>query len=96
MDRAWEEPAALFGQGIRELQALNTGLPIMIAEMGSAEAGGDPARKAGWITRFFDYARHVPDLTGFIWFQMNKERDWRINSNTASLTAFRDAIGDLA
>lgn len=95
VDRAWQDPAALFSEGIRELQSLNTGLPIMIAEMGSSEDGTDPARKAAWITRFFDYAEHVPGLIGFIWFDMNKERDWRVDSSAASLTAFSDGIASM-
>jgi Glycosyl hydrolase family 26 len=95
VDRAWVDPAALFSEGIRELQSLNTGLPIMISEMGSAEDGVDPTRKAEWITRFFDYAEHVPGLTGFIWFDMNKERDWRIDSSSAALTAFDNGIASL-
>lgn len=82
-------PAALFGEGFRQLQALNTLLPIMIAEMGSAEDAGDAGRKAARITDLFVYAQRVPDLIGFIWFDMNKKRDWRISSSGASLSVFR-------
>jgi hypothetical protein len=33
-----------------------------------------------------------PDIVGAVWFQFNKERDWRINSDPASLRAFRRAV----
>lgn len=92
---AWVDPAALFSEPIRELRALNTGLPIMIAEMGSAEDDSDPARKADWIMGFFDYVEHVPGLTGFIWFDIDKEKDWRANSSAASWAAFVTGISQM-
>jgi hypothetical protein len=27
-----------------------------------------------------------------VWFDSNKERDWRVSSSASSLTAFRDAV----
>jgi hypothetical protein len=31
-------------------------------------------------------------VTALVWFQMNKERDWRFNSSTEAQAAFRGAI----
>jgi hypothetical protein len=36
-----------------------------------------------------------PDLAGFVWFQLDKETDWRIDSSRSSTTAFRDGLARL-
>ncbi len=88
---SWEAFDFVFGKIYRELTAL-TKKPLMIGEFASAEQGGS---KAEWIADAFsriknDYSR----LKLFCWFNINKERDWRIVSSTEAEAAFRQAIGD--
>ncbi|WP_331852583.1 hypothetical protein [Gordonia insulae] len=33
-----------------------------------------------------------PRIQAFLWFQMDKERDWRFNSTAQSLQAFRASV----
>jgi hypothetical protein len=49
--------------------------------------------KAAWITDAFttQLARH-PEITGWLWFNALKERDWRVNSDAASLNAFKAVL----
>ncbi|WP_199694554.1 RICIN domain-containing protein [Sorangium cellulosum] len=62
------------------------GKPIMIGEMASAESGGN---KAAWIDQMIPTLRSdYPLIKGVIWFDVNKETDWRIRSSSASLAAF--------
>jgi hypothetical protein len=70
------------------------GRPIAITEMGAPEEGGD---KAKWIRQSFrDIFRHYPKLQMLIWYdkQDTPERQWQIDSSTASLEAFRDQIAN--
>jgi hypothetical protein len=64
--------------------------PFMIGEFASSEVGGN---KAAWIT---DAASRMqaayPQLRAFVWFNYNKETDWRVESSTASLTAFKSSF----
>lgn len=62
--------------------------PVMITEVGSAEIGGD---KAAWILRGFldEIPRLFPRVTAAIWFNVQKEADWRVDSSPAALAAFR-------
>lgn len=62
--------------------------PKMIFSMASA-AG---SQKAAWITDALvtQMARH-PEIRGWIWFNANKEQDWRVNSDPNSLSAFKAA-----
>ena len=66
--------------------------PIMIAETASAEAGGDKGRwmadaqamiKARW-----------PDVVAVTWFDDNKETDWRVDSSSSALAAYRRWVHD--
>ncbi|HEY7099121.1 MAG TPA: glycosyl hydrolase [Terriglobales bacterium] len=60
--------------------------PILIGEMSSAEAGGD---KAKWIDEIIPTLRNsFPLIKGLVWFDVNKEADWRISSSPASEAAF--------
>ncbi|MEV7635465.1 glycosyl hydrolase [Pseudarthrobacter enclensis] len=85
----WVSPQDLFAPGIAELRELAPGTPILIAETASSEAGGD---KAAWNTQLISYLAAQPDVMGFVWFHIQKEADWRINSSAASATAFKDAL----
>ncbi|WP_142064075.1 glycosyl hydrolase [Pseudarthrobacter sp. B4EP4b] len=85
----WISPQDLFAPGIAELRALAPGLPILIAETASSEAGGS---KAAWNTDLVSYLAAQPDVIGFVWFHMQKEADWRINSSDASAAAFKSAL----
>ena len=60
--------------------------PIMIGEMASAEAGGD---KGKWIDEIIPTLRtSFPLIKGIVWFDINKEADWRISSSPAAVAAF--------
>jgi hypothetical protein len=60
--------------------------PIMIGEMSSAQVGGD---KAKWIDAIVPTLRtNFPLVKCLIWFDINKERDWRISSSPESEAAF--------
>ncbi|WP_045729383.1 glycosyl hydrolase [Pseudarthrobacter chlorophenolicus] len=85
----WISPQDLFAPGIAQLRELAPGTPILIAETASSEAGGD---KAAWNTQLISYLAAQPDVMGFVWFHIQKEADWRINSSAASATAFKNAL----
>jgi hypothetical protein len=85
----WIPPQDLFAPGIAELRTIAPGLPILIAETASSKAGGS---KAPWNTDLVSYLAAQPDVTGFVWFHMQKEADWRINSSDASAATFKSAL----
>ncbi len=90
----WASPDYLFTASLARLRALAPSKPILIAEVGSADSP-DPARKAAWISEFVTVATTEPGVDGFIWFQANKERDWRFNSNPHAANAFRSAATEV-
>jgi hypothetical protein len=85
----WREPAELFGPSLEELRGLAPGIPVTIAEVGCAEAGGD---KAAWITDLVAWLDDQADVEAVVWFDHDKETDWRLASSPASARAIRRAL----
>lgn len=83
----WTSFATIFGASYNELTAM-TSKPVIIAETASSEIGGD---KASWITEGFlsDVPARFPRVKAIVWFDANKETDWRVNSSASSLTAYQ-------
>ena len=71
--------------------------PLMIAEVGSVEAGAPPGQsKAGWILTMLtrELPALFPRVRAIIWFDQNNGggQDFRIGSSPASANAFRSGI----
>ncbi len=86
----WLSFDQLFGPSLRKLSSFSA-RPPMICETASTESGGS---KAAWITDMFvtQVAQAHPEIRAVTWFNEAKETDWRIQSSSASLDAFRSAI----
>jgi glycosyl hydrolase family 26 len=85
--RGWQSFDNGCGKAITRAHALAPGLPIQLAEVASAEAGGS---KAKWITQMWTYLARHPEVTSIVWFDIVKETDWRINSSASAQRAFAD------
>jgi len=87
--RRWQRLADIFGPSYDALTKI-TNKPVMIAETASTEAGGD---KAGWIRQglLTDVPERLPKVRAVIWFDENKEADWRPNSSGTALATFQEA-----
>jgi hypothetical protein len=86
----WQSFDDVFKDVYDKLATLNK--PIMIGEMASAEAGGD---KAAWIDAIIPTLRdQFPLIHGLVWFDINKETDWRISSSPAAEAAFKKMAND--
>ena len=56
---------------------------------GAAGSGGD---KASWLRRAFhkEIPERFPRVKAVVWFNANKEEDWRVDSSPDSLEAYRE------
>ena len=64
----------------------------MIGEMASAEVGGD---KAAWIDAIIPTPKaDYPLIKGLVWFDIDKETDWRISSSPEAEAAFERLADD--
>lgn len=80
----------IFTSTFKELRRF-TKRPIVITETGATNASGQQAR---WIKQTFQQLPRHPDVIGVIWFEVNKELDWRIVDNPDSVRAFASGSSD--
>jgi beta-mannanase len=85
---SWQSFEQVFGASITQVRGLSS-KPLMIGEIGSAELGGD---KAAWITDFFARLAARPEIRAYVWFNHDKEADWRIQSSDASRIAYANGV----
>ena len=87
----WEDFDQIFSSVYQKLTSL-TGKPLMIGEFSSAEQGGD---KAVWISDVLTRIKSsYPRVKALCWFNIDKERDWRVNSSVSAEAAWRGSISD--
>ncbi|SCF08146.1 Glycosyl hydrolase family 26 [Micromonospora viridifaciens] len=79
---------AIFNETINEIRAF-TGKPLVVTETGASDVSG---RKAEWIEQTFQMLPAHKDIIGLVWFEVDKEQDWRIASSPAAATAFAQAV----
>lgn len=79
----WLTPNQIFGHSLHEMKTL-THRPLIIAEVASAQQGGN---EATWIRALFTLATKNR-VRALIWFDYNQETDWRLPSPSAT-QAFR-------
>lgn len=86
----WLSFSGVFLHSYEELTALSS-RPVIISETASGEFGGS---KATWIKRAFlhEIPNRFPRVVAVIWFDYNKEEDWRVDSSRSSLNAFRRVV----
>lgn len=80
-------PEQVFGKTFDQVRALAPAKPVMIGETGCPEYSGKPA----WIKSFFAMLK-ARNIKGFVWFNYNKEQNWRTDSSTAALAAFKTGV----
>jgi Glycosyl hydrolase family 26 len=86
---AWKTFEDIFETPYARVTALGK-QPVWLAEIASTEHGGD---KATWINEMLN-STAFPRINAVVWFNENKETDWRIESSQQSLLAFRDWFDD--
>jgi hypothetical protein len=93
----WRSFAAIYRTQYARLTALAPKLPVWICEVGSKEpsendgAPVDPSHsKATWLRAMFaTLATRMIRVQAVVFFDMAKERDWRIDSTAASASYLR-------
>jgi beta-mannanase len=80
----------LFEPTLDELEIISN-KPVLITETGATETGGF---KAKWISHTIEAFLDSPRVMGFIWFNVDKETDWRVASSPESAIAFQEIAAD--
>jgi beta-mannanase len=89
----WQTFSQVFKQTYNDVLHMSTGKPLMVAETASAPVGGN---KAAWITDALgaQIPQWFPAIKAVVWFNDNKETDWRIESSASAQAAYAHAIAN--
>jgi beta-mannanase len=95
---SWRDFSTIFAKMYDVLTALHPTAPVWVCEVGSKEPSIDDGSpidpehdKAKWWNDMFNL-QTFPRITALTAFNVAKERDWRIESSTASLTAVKNQL----
>ena len=85
-----------YDKTLAELRRVAPGVPIMLAEIGATETGG---QKVAFMESLFPGLAANPDIVGFIWFnyaisEKGVTNDWRLDSSSAVFDAFSTGLAD--
>lgn len=67
--------------------------PFLITQIGSAPDGGE---KDGWIIEMFDFIENDPNMIGFVYFNFDKEANWKVWENGQVVDGWVDAVSTRA
>jgi hypothetical protein len=82
---SWQSFGQIFGPVYADYAARK---PIMIAESGSVEVGGN---KAAWLADAAGWIKAHPGIAAVVWFDTNQSAsglDWRADSSASALNAY--------
>ena len=88
----WQSFSKVFRNAYDRLRALGP-QPIWFAEVGTSADGGD---KAAWVRDMFAQAQTMDRLEALVWFNENKERDWRAAPTPEIAAAFAPGAAEFA
>jgi hypothetical protein len=94
--KTWRSAADIFTEPLAQLRRLDGGHDIVIGETASVEGPRSGTDKADWIYGLFDFLATQERVTGVVWFQAVKERDWRFNSSPQAQEAFKQSVAKQA
>jgi antitoxin (DNA-binding transcriptional repressor) of toxin-antitoxin stability system len=85
----WRSFEETFEEPYSRIVILDLHKPFWITETACAETGN--GRKAKWVNEMFASTK-FPSLKAIVWFDENKERDWRMSSSGQTLAAFKQEM----
>lgn len=74
----WTTAPATFCSSLNEARGFAREKPFLIAQTASSTTGGD---RGTWIADMFEFLTEDPNVVGFLYFDIDKERDWAISEN---------------
>ena len=83
----WRTPSQIFSGLLMGVKSTGPGLPILINETGSAEAGGS---KATWLQELFSFVEAQPGLAGVVYSNFGSL--WPLTTSSSALAAAKSSL----
>jgi beta-mannanase len=88
----WRTFETIFDAQLQSLRRIAPGKPVQISEVSTVEEGGD---KAAWIAAMFAYVERNEWIDSVLWFEVEKQGDWRVTTSPGAQRAFAAGAGRL-
>lgn len=86
----WRSFGEVLTEPYKALEAIAPIKPVILPEIGSVETGGS---KAQWITDMFSQLpAGFPGVRSVVWFDVDKEAHWELDSSASALAAWEACI----
>lgn len=85
----WQSHTKVYQTIYNRLVAVDSTKDILIGETSSAE--GSSGQKGAWVTALLKDTS-FPKIIGIVFFSVDKERNWRLDSSPESLNAFKTGL----
>jgi hypothetical protein len=97
----WKTGSEIFGDGYDQVTGqIAPHKPFMIPEVGCGEDPNDPARKANWLSRFFDsdIPNRLPETKAVVYFSTDLSSEgkpnYAVDSSSQSLAAYKKVAAE--
>ncbi len=87
--RSWQSPSQVLGPALAELAQIDPTRPILVTEVGSAEAGGN---KAAWITALVGLLSSDSQVSGFVWSEFGTTPNWELETSSSAEAAMAASL----
>jgi hypothetical protein len=84
----WTPVAWAVNAALDEVRTFAPDKPYVLAQVGSSTSGGD---RDEWIRDLFRTATRDPNVVGLVWFNFDKETDWKVWDGTSVAIGWNDA-----
>ncbi len=74
---------------LNDVRSFAPSKPYLITQIGSSTAGGD---RDAWLREMFAYAARDPNVVALIYFNFDKETDWKVWDGTEAVPGWRDGM----
>ncbi len=85
----WTTVSETLDGALAELRTIAPTKPYLIAQVASSGFGGD---RDAWVRELFARTAADPNVVGFLWFNLNKETDWRIWDGATVANGWTDGM----
>jgi Protein of unknown function (DUF3131)/Glycosyl hydrolase family 26 len=93
--KQWSSPKAVYEPYLNRMRKLAPNKPIVIAQTATTStttSGNNLQQKDQWLQDSYRYLANVPGVRGILYFNMNKECDWKIDTTQSNHQGFKSVL----
>jgi hypothetical protein len=93
--KQWSSPQAVYEPYLNRMRKMAPNKPIVIAQTATTSttaSGNNLQQKDQWLQDSYRYLSNAPDVRGIMYFNINKECDWKIDTTQSNHQGFKSVL----